>query len=105
MPDRLTRDTHRYNHILRIETMKTFDYTITDPVGLHIRPAGKLVALAKTFESAVTVSAGEKKVDGKRMVALMSLGIKCGDSVTVSVDGADEKAASAALQTFLSENL
>lgn len=85
--------------------MKTFDYTITDPVGLHIRPAGKLVALAKTFESAVSVSAGEKKVDGKRMVALMSLGIKCGDSVTVSVDGADEKAASAALQTFLSENL
>ena len=35
----------------------------------------------------------------------MSLGIKCGDSVTVSVDGADEKAAAAALQTFLSENL
>ncbi|MGP1458515.1 MAG: HPr family phosphocarrier protein [Treponema sp.] len=85
--------------------MKTFDYTITDSVGLHIRPAGKLVALAKTFESAVTVSGNGKQVDCKRMVALMSLGIKHGDAVTVSVDGADEEAASAALQTFLSENL
>ena len=31
--------------------MKTFDYTITDPVGLHIRPAGKLVALAKPLKA------------------------------------------------------
>ena len=85
--------------------MKTFDYTITDPVGLHIRPAGKLVALAKTFESAVTVAGNGKTVDCKRMVALMSLGIKNGDSITLSVEGADEEGAASALKNFLSENL
>ena len=85
--------------------MKTFNYTITDPIGLHIRPAGKLVSLAKTFESTVNVSGNGKQVDCKRMISLMSLGIKHDDSITVSVEGADEEAAVAALQSFLSENL
>ncbi|MGP1576931.1 MAG: HPr family phosphocarrier protein [Treponema sp.] len=85
--------------------MKTFDYTITDPVGLHVRPAGKLVALAKTFESSVSVSGNGKQVDCKRMIALMSLGIKHNETITVSVEGTDEEAAAIALKNFLSENL
>ena len=33
--------------------MKSFNYTITDPVGLHARPAGMLVKEVKNYESAV----------------------------------------------------
>lgn len=85
--------------------MKTFNYTITDPVGMHVRPAGKLVALAKTFASSISISGNGKQADCKRMIALTSLGIKHSDTIEVKIEGADEEAATAAIQTFLSENL
>ncbi|MBQ2050051.1 MAG: HPr family phosphocarrier protein [Spirochaetales bacterium] len=36
--------------------MKTFEYTITDPVGIHARPAGILVKEIKKYASTVTIS-------------------------------------------------
>ena len=62
-------------------SMKTFNYTITDPVGMHVRPAGKLVALAKTFASSISISGNGKQADCKRMIALTSLGIKHNDTI------------------------
>ena len=44
--------------------MKTFEYTIKDSVGIHARPAGLLVKEIKRFGSKVTISKGEKTVDG-----------------------------------------
>ena len=49
--------------------MKQFQYTITDPVGIHARPAGLLVKAAKGFSSSITVEKGGKtaaatKTDG-----------------------------------------
>lgn len=85
--------------------MKQFDYTIQDALGIHARPAGLLVKLVKEFGSTVTVGKGDKQVDALRLIALMGLGIKQGDTVTVQVNGADEDAAAAALQTFFKENL
>lgn len=41
--------------------MKEFEYTITDPQGIHARPAGLLVKEAKKFESAITIFKGAKK--------------------------------------------
>ena len=73
--------------------MKTFNYTITDPVGMHVRPAGKLVALAKTFTSSISLSGNGKQADCKRMIALTSLGIKHNDTIEVKIEGADEEAA------------
>ena len=44
--------------------MTTFNYTITDPVGIHARPAGLLVKEIKSFAgSAVTITKGEKSVN------------------------------------------
>lgn len=40
--------------------MKQFTYTITDPVGIHARPAGLLAKFAKTQDSTITISRGEK---------------------------------------------
>lgn len=55
--------------------MKEFTYTITDPVGIHARPAGMLAKKAAGFKSTVTVIKGEKKADTRRLMALMGLGI------------------------------
>ena len=40
--------------------MKQFTYTITDPVGIHARPAGLLAKAAKALDSTVTITKGEK---------------------------------------------
>ncbi len=84
--------------------MKEFTYTITDPVGIHARPAGMLSKKAGEFKSVITIVKGEKKAETRRLMALMGLGIKCGDTITVQADGEDEAAAAEAIQTFLAEN-
>ena len=56
--------------------MKSFEYTITDPVGIHARPAGILVKKIKEFASTVTVIKGEKEVNALKLMALMGMGIK-----------------------------
>ena len=85
--------------------MKTFEYTITDPVGIHARPAGMLVKEVKNYASNVTIVKGDRKTDAKKLMVLMGLGVKCGETVTVEVEGADEDTAAAALETFFKENL
>ena len=86
--------------------MKQFDYTITDPLGIHARPAGLLAKAAKEFaDTTVTVAKGGTTVKVSQLIKLMSLGIKKGDVVTVSADGPDEDAAISAMQTFFRENL
>ena len=86
--------------------MTSFNYTITDPVGIHARPAGLLVKEIKSFAgSAVTITKGEKSVNALKLMALMQMGIKQRDTVTVSVDGGDEAAVAAALENFFKANL
>ncbi len=85
--------------------MKTFTYTIKDEVGIHARPAGLLVKKAKEFESVVTIEKSGKKAAATKLMAVMGLGVKCGDTVTVTVEGADEEKAAAEMEAFLSSNL
>ena len=85
--------------------MKEFQYVIQDPVGLHARPAGLLVKQAAGFQSKVTIESGGKSADARKLIMLMSLGIKQGMEVTCQVEGEDEDAALEALQKFFQENL
>ena len=80
--------------------MKSFDYTITDPVGIHARPAGILVKEIKKYASAVTVNKGEKSVNALKLMALMGMGIKQGDTVTVSIEGDNEEEVAAKIEEF-----
>ena len=82
--------------------MKQFTYTITDPVGIHARPAGVLAKQAKALDSTVTIA----KADGKsaaatKLMALMGLGIKQGDTV----EGGNEETNAAAMEKFFKDNL
>ena len=84
--------------------MKEFTYTIKEPVGIPARPAGMLAKEAKTCQSTVVDKNG-KSVDATRLMALMGMGIKCGDTVTVKIEGADEDTAAPALEKFFNEHL
>lgn len=81
--------------------MTKFTYTITDPAGVHARPAGALVKLAKEFACSVSIEHAGKTADAKRVFSIMALGIKCGDTLTFACDGADEAEAAARLAEAL----
>ena len=72
--------------------MQKFEVTVSDPVGIHARPAGVLVKEAQKLSSDITVTCREKTVDLKKLLAVMSLGARCGDTLYVSVEGNDELA-------------
>ena len=82
--------------------MKAFEYTITDPMGIHARPAGMLAKTAKAFPATeITLSKGGSSAKATQMIRLMSLGIQAGDQITVSVQGGDEDAALNAVSQLL----
>ena len=85
--------------------MKQFQYTIKDELGVHARPAGLLVKLAKQYASAITLEKNGKTCDMRKLMALMGMGVKQGDTVTIKVEGDDEAACAEAIQKFLSENV
>lgn len=85
--------------------MKEFHYTITDPLGIHARPAGLLAKEAKKFSSVCTITRGEQTKKLSQLMMLMSMGIKQGDAITVKAEGTDEDAAIAALEAFFKANL
>lgn len=85
--------------------MKTFKYVIKDELGIHARPAGLLAKEAKQYESTITIAKGEKTASASQLMKLMSLGVKQGDEIEVTVEGSDEEVACAAMETFLQNNL
>ncbi len=85
--------------------MKTFDYTIKDELGIHARPAGLLAKTAKGLDSEISISKGEKTVSASKLIALMGLGVKCGDTITITVNGGDEEKSADAVKSFLEQNL
>lgn len=85
--------------------MKEITYTITDPDGMHARPAGMLVKTASEYKSSVQIGKDGKFVDAKRIFGIMSLGIKSGHEVILKIEGEDEDNAAAALETFFKENM
>ena len=86
--------------------MKQFNYTITDKLGIHARPAGMLAKAAKLYaDTEITVSCNGKSAKATQLMKLMSLGVKQGHVVTVIADGIHEEAAIAAMDGFFTANL
>lgn len=85
--------------------MKTFDYTIKDAMGIHARPAGLLVKEVGKYQSKISLTKDGKTVDAARLMAVMSLGVKQGQTITVTAEGDDEEAAASEIQAFFEANL
>ena len=85
--------------------MKKFEYVIKDEVGIHARPGGLLVKEAKKYQSKVSITKDGKSAEATKLMALMGLGVKCGENVEVSVEGADEDTAFEGIKAFFEANL
>lgn len=69
-------------------TSKTI--TIASAEGLHARPASELVKAVKGSGCEVTLATASRTVRADSMMAILSLGLKCGTDVTLSVNGDNE---------------
>ncbi len=73
--------------------MKTVTATVSDPVGFHLRAAGRIVKLTKSFESEVTIRYNGRIANAKSIMGLASLAAEFGTDVLIEVEGTDEEAA------------
>lgn len=85
--------------------MRAFEYIITDQVGIHARPAGILVKESKAFAADIRLTCNGKSADAKKLMALMALGVKKGDTVKIEISGEDEEKAAEALEAFFHAQL
>lgn len=86
--------------------MKKLEYTVGVPEGLHIRPAVVLVKQAEEFPTChITVRKEEKEADGRRLFAVLSLGVRQNDSFEILIEGEEEEQAYRAFRTFCDNNL
>lgn len=85
--------------------MQKFEYVIKDEVGIHARPAGMLVKEAKKYQSRIVLEKEGKTAEATKLMAVMGLGVKCGQTVEVEISGQDEEAAFESMKVFFEENL
>lgn len=76
--------------------------TINIPSGLEARPVALLVQVASQYESKIYVETGDKKINAKSIMGMMTLGLASGESLTVYADGEDEVAAIENIEKYLS---
>lgn len=69
--------------------------------GLEARPVAMLVQVASQFESQIFVESGEKKVNAKSIMGMMTLGLDTGEKITVVAEGNDEEEAMTSIEKYL----
>ena len=83
--------------------MEKLTYTVSDKNGIHARPAGLIVKTASGFSSDILISCGGRISDCKKLLRLMAMGIKCGEEITISAEGSDEKEAIEKISSLIRE--
>ena len=76
---------------------------VCNPQGLHARPADMFVKLASRFESTVRVAKGNEHVDGKSILAILTLGAEKGTEITIEATGRDAVEALKALTELVKD--
>ena len=84
--------------------IEKFEYTIKDPNGLHARPAGLLVKRVQEMGGEVIMECRGKSANLKKLLAVMGLGVRCGDTVIVTLEGDKCKKEAIELKTFFEDN-
>ena len=77
--------------------------TVAAPHGLHARPAARIVALLRPFAAEVTLGRGDRSASARSATAMLALGARHGDALSVAAQGEDAAAALAALTAFAAE--
>jgi len=81
------------------------EYQIDNELGLHARPAALFVQCTNRFLSDVFIQKGNKKVDGKSIMGVMSLGIGKGENIKIMADGPDEQEVMEAIEKLIKERI
>ena len=84
--------------------MKEISCLVNNKIGIHLRAAGEFVKVASRFSCRITVVNGSREANGKSILGLASLAIPSGTSITIRVDGEDEKEAGKALVELIKNN-
>lgn len=84
--------------------MQHEDITVTNAVGLHARPASIFVQTSNKFNSDIQVEYGEKTVNAKSILQVLSLGVKKGGRISLKISGADEIQALTTLKKLITED-
>lgn len=85
--------------------MREASYTITDPDGIHSRPAGLFALKMREYQSSVTLFRSDQRADGKQLFSIMRLRVRHGETVVLRAEGADEDLAMEAALAWLARNL
>jgi phosphocarrier protein FPr len=85
--------------------MKQLELIIQNPTGLHARPAAVFVNTAKQFQAKVQIQHGPKKANAKNILSVLTLGVKKGGQIHLTLDGPDEDEALLALKTAIESGL
>lgn len=73
--------------------MKTEKVILKNETGLHARPASELAKLASKFKCDIKIKVGEKEINPKSILSIMSAGIKVNTELEIICDGEDEETA------------
>ena len=84
--------------------MPSAEYTITNKLGIHARPAAQFVKIANSFDAEVTVEKDDEEVDGKSIMGLMMLAAGHGSVLKVTTEGPQEGDALQALGDLISRD-
>ena len=84
--------------------MSSKEITVENQVGLHARPATFFIQKANEFSSSIWVEKDDRKVNGKSLLGVLSLGITKGTTITIYADGADQEEALNALEALIKAN-
>ncbi len=77
---------------------------VTNPEGLHARPAGKLVKLLSGVKSSVIIKYGDKEINAKSILSIMALGINPGEEIEIMIEGEDAESALKIVEGVVCEN-
>lgn len=80
------------------------EFRITNKLGLHARPAGKLVEVASAFAAETKIKRDGEAVDGKSILDVLTLACTQGTLITVMVAGVDAHVAMQAIGALIEGN-
>jgi multiphosphoryl transfer protein len=83
---------------------QTLTLTVPNRLGLHARPAARLVGTANRFQADVTISKGERQANAKSINQVATLGVRQGDVITIMAVGPDAAALLTAVKTLADDN-
>jgi phosphocarrier protein HPr len=83
--------------------MPEISVTLTNKTGLHARPAGAFVKMAKQFQSDIKVLHNGKEANAKSILSVLSLGAENGAAIGLKAEGADAQPALDALAQLITE--